>query len=90
MDIKVFVDTDDDIRLARRLQRDTIERGRTVESVLNQYFKTVRPMHLQFVEPSRRKADIIVPAGLNSVALDLVVSKLKYTLSMKTKDGESQ
>ena len=87
MDIKVFVDTDDDIRLARRLQRDTVERGRTVDSVLNQYFKTVRPMHLQFVEPSKRKADIIVPVGLNSVALDLVVSKLKYTLSMNTNKG---
>lgn len=90
MDIKVFVDTDDDIRLARRLQRDTVERGRTVDSVLNQYFKTVRPMHLQFVQPSKRKADIIVPVGLNSVALDLVVSKLKYTLSMKTNNGECQ
>lgn len=89
MDIKVFVDTDDDIRLARRIQRDTVERGRTVESVLTQYFKTVRPMHLQFVESSKRKADIIVPTGLNSVALDLVVSKLKYTLSMDTNIGDS-
>lgn len=86
MDIKVFVDTEDDIRLARRLQRDTVERGRDVASVLNQYLKTVRPMHMQFVEPSKRNADIIVPTGLNSVALDLVVSKLKYTLSTEYSD----
>eukprot|EP01038_Epipyxis_sp_PR26KG_P016497 gene16497-22520_t len=77
MDIKIFVDTDDDIRLIRRIQRDSVERGRSVKSILNQYMNTVRPMHLQFVEPSKRNADIIVPIGLNSVALDLVVNKLK-------------
>jgi uridine kinase len=80
MDIKIFVDTDDDIRLIRRIQRDTIERGRTIESIVNQYMLTVRPMHIQFVEPSKRNADIIVPVGLNSVALDLVVNKLKSHL----------
>jgi uridine kinase len=77
IDIKVFVDTDDDIRLIRRIRRDMTERERTLESVLHQYVTTVRPMHLQFVEPSKRNADIIVPVGLNSVALDLVVSRLK-------------
>lgn len=76
-DIKIFVDTDDDIRLIRRIQRDTAERGRSVTGVVNQYLATVRPMHLEFVEPSKRNADIIVPVGLNSVALDLVVSKLR-------------
>jgi uridine kinase len=81
-DIKIFVDTEDDIRLVRRIRRDTVERGRTIDSVLQQYIKTVRPMHLQFVEPSKRNADIIVPVGLNSVALDLVVSKLKSHLNV--------
>jgi uridine kinase len=81
VDIRIFVDTDDDIRLIRRLERDTVERGRTLNSVIHQYIQTVRPMHLQYVEPSKRNADIIVPVGLNSVALDLVVSKLKSHLS---------
>jgi uridine kinase len=81
IDIRIFVDTDDDIRMIRRLQRDTLERGRTLNSVIHQYIQTVRPMHLQYVEPSKRNADIIVPVGLNSVALDLVVSKLKSHLS---------
>lgn len=80
MDIKIFVDTDDDIRLIRRIQRDTVERGRSIDKIMNQYLKTVRPMHLQFVQPSKRNADIIVPFGLNSVALDLVISKLKRVL----------
>jgi len=80
MDVRIFVDTDDDIRLIRRIQRDTVERGRSLTGIINQYMSTVRPMHLQFVEPSKRNADIIVPVGLNSVALDLVVSKLKAHL----------
>lgn len=80
-DVKIFVDTDDDIRLIRRIQRDTVERGRSLTGIINQYMGTVRPMHLQFVEPSKRNADIIVPVGLNSVALDLVVSKLKSHLA---------
>lgn len=91
MDIKIFVDTEDDIRLARRLQRDTLERERSVESVLMQYLKTVRPMHKQFVEPSKRVADIIVPdGGMNTVALDLVVSKLKYSLGSRFKEDNSR
>jgi len=82
IDVKIFVDTDDDIRLIRRIQRDTVERGRTLKGVIAQYINTVRPMHLQFVEPSKRNADIIVPVGLNSVALDLVVSKLKSVIGV--------
>lgn len=73
MDIKLFVDTDDDIRLLRRINRDIIERDRSLESVLEQYQKHVRPMHLEFVEPSKRYADIIIPhGGKNEVALDMV------------------
>lgn len=79
-DVKIFVDTDHDVRLMRRIQRDTVERGRTLAGVLHQYVTTVRPMHMQFVEPSKRNADIIVPEGMNSVALDLVVSRLQSHL----------
>ena len=63
MDVKVFVDTDDDTRFIRRLQRDVAERGRTVQSVIDQYLGTVKPMHLEFVEPSKRYADVIIPQG---------------------------
>lgn len=73
LDIKLFVDTDDDIRLLRRIRRDILERERSLESVLNQYEQYVRPMHLEFVEPSKRYADIIIPrGGENKVALDMV------------------
>lgn len=81
MDLKIYVDTDDDIRLIRRLQRDTQERGRTLDGVINQYIESVRPMHLAFVDPSKKNADIIIPDGLNSGALDLVVNKLKSHLA---------
>ncbi|MBP2027607.1 uridine kinase [Acetoanaerobium pronyense] len=78
LDIKIFVDTDADIRILRRIQRDIHERGRTVDSVINQYISTVRPAHLQFIEPNKRYADIIIPeGGQNAVAIDLVVSKIK-------------
>ncbi|KAG5180460.1 P-loop containing nucleoside triphosphate hydrolase protein [Tribonema minus] len=80
IDIKIFVDTDADVRLIRRMKRDTVERGRTVESVIKQYLATVRPMHEQYVEPSRRHCDMIVPIGLNAVALDLVVSRLRFAI----------
>jgi len=80
MDIKIFVDTDADIRLIRRMRRDISERGRTVESVMEQYEKTVRPMHLEFVEPSKRYADLIIPEGFNPVGVDLVVEKIKAML----------
>jgi uridine kinase len=78
LDLKLYVDTDADIRILRRMRRDMEERGRTFEQVCEQYYKTVRPMHLQFVEPSKRYADVIIPeGGHNVVALDLVVGRLK-------------
>ena len=81
MDIKVYVDTADDIRLMRRLARDVRERGRTMEMVLQQYLTTVRPMHQQFVEPSKRHADIIIPeGGEKAVAIDLLQTKIKQLL----------
>lgn len=81
LDIKVYVDTDADVRLIRRLKRDTTKRGRTMESVLQQYHETVRPMHLEFVEPSKRYADIIVPeGGNNQVAVDMLVTKIRSVL----------
>ncbi|MFH1733854.1 MAG: uridine kinase [bacterium] len=81
MDIKIYVDTADDIRLMRRLKRDVQERARTMEMVLAQYEKTVRPMHLQFVEPSKRYADVIIPEGGNKlVAIDLLQTKIRQLL----------
>ena len=78
MDIRIFVDTDADVRLIRRLQRDVAERGRTVESVIRQYVATVRPMHLEFVQPSMRYADVIIPeGGYNRVAVEMVVARIK-------------
>jgi len=80
-DVKIFVDTDADIRFIRRLQRDIIERGREVESVIQQYYSTVRPMHLEFVEPSKRYADVIIPeGGMNVVALDMVIARIEEML----------
>lgn len=80
-DIKVFVDTDPDIRFIRRLERDIAERGRTRESVVAQYMHTVRPMHLEFVEPSKRYADVIVPeGGHNLVAVDMIVTKIRSVI----------
>jgi uridine kinase len=80
-DVKIFVDTDADIRFIRRLTRDIEERGRTTQSVIAQYLETVRPMHLEFVEPSKRYADVIIPeGGLNAVAMDMVVSRIEALL----------
>lgn len=77
MDIKIYVDTDPDVRFIRRLQRDTRERGRSLESVIEQYLETVRPMHLEFVEPSKRYADIIFPeGGRNKIAIDVMISRI--------------
>ncbi|HMG20149.1 MAG TPA: uridine kinase, partial [Kofleriaceae bacterium] len=77
MDIKIFVDTDPDIRLMRRIRRDLEQRGRTFQSVRDQYYATVRPMHLEYVEPSKRWADLIIPeGGNNQVALDLLLGQL--------------
>jgi len=82
MDIKVFVDTPDDIRFIRRLRRDIAERGRTLDSVIEQYTATVRPMHMQFVEPSKRYADVIIPeGGHNLVSIDLLSGKIRERLA---------
>ncbi len=81
MDIKVYVDTDDDIRLIRRIRRDVEERGRSLKSILHQYENSVRPMQLQFVEPTKRYADIIIPeGGYNLVAIDLLKTKIRSLL----------
>lgn len=80
-DVKVFVDTDADIRLIRRLRRDIVERGRPLEEILDQYLTTVQPMHLEFVEPSKRYADVIVPrGGHNEVAIAMIVAKIRNRL----------
>ena len=81
LDLKIFVDTDPDLRLARRLERDNSERGRSVDSVIEQYFATVRPMHLEFVEPSRRYADLIIPEGYNPAAVATVVELIRSRLT---------
>jgi uridine kinase len=84
MDIRIYVDTDADIRFIRRLERDITERGRTVESVIRQYLTTVRPMHLEFVEPSKRHADVIVPeGGFNQVAMTMIAARLKELLQVR-------
>lgn len=81
MDIKIYVDTADDIRLMRRIRRDMQERGRSIEGILRQYERTVRPMHLEFVEPSKREADIIIPrGGHNHVAIQMVMSRIQDLL----------
>jgi len=80
LDLKIFVDTDPDLRLARRLERDLSERGRSVDSVIDQYFATVRPMHLEFVDPSRRYADLIIPEGYNPAAVATVVELIRSRL----------
>ncbi len=81
LDIKIFVDTDADLRFIRRMRRDVRERGRTVESVVGQYLSTVRPMHMEFIEPSKRYADVIIPeGGHNEVGIDLVIQKIRSLL----------
>ncbi len=88
MDIKLYVDTDADMRLIRRLQRDLRERGRTLESVIHQYLETVRPMHLEFVEPSKRYADIIIPSGgFNETAIEMIVARVQKLLGTETEEG---
>ena len=90
MSIKLFVDAESDLRIIRRIQRDTRSRGRTVESVIEQYLRTVRPMHLEFVEPSKRYADIIIPSGgLNTIAIDMVVAKIERMLDSRTAGGDA-
>ncbi len=81
-DIKLYVEADDDIRFIRRLSRDMEERGRSLQSVINQYLKTVKPMHFAFVKPTKRYADIIIPNDLNhDVAVDLIITKIKSIIS---------
>jgi uridine kinase len=89
LDIKIFVDTDADVRIVRRLQRDIEERGRTIDSVINQYLNIVRPMHLQFVEPTKRYADIIIPeGGYNKVAIDIMSTKVKQIVLERHRMGK--
>jgi len=88
MDIKIFVDTPDDLRFIRRLRRDIAERGRTLDSVIDQYIATVRPMHIQFVEPSKRFADVIIPeGGHNLVSIDLISGKIREKLARDIQVG---
>ena len=90
MDMRIFVDTDADIRFIRRLDRDLHERGRSVESIIEQYTTTVRPMHLQFVEPSKRYADIIIPeGGHNNVGIDLITGKIESILKSSIEQQEA-
>ncbi|MDZ4770404.1 MAG: uridine kinase [Chloroflexota bacterium] len=85
-DVKIFVDTDADLRFIRRLKRDLVERGRTAESVIDQYLLTVRPMHLEFVEPSKRYADVIIPeGGFNTVAIDMVSDRIRSMVRAHTR-----
>jgi uridine kinase len=89
-DVKVFVDADADIRLIRRLQRDTRERGRPLDEIIDQYLSTVQPMHLQFVEPSKRYADVIVPrGGHNAIAIEMIVAKIQRRLANAKPGGEA-
>ena len=82
MDVKIYVDADADMRFIRRLQRDIAERGRSIQAVVDQYLNTVRPMHLEFVEPTKRYADIIIPrGGLNAIAIDMVVARVERMLA---------
>lgn len=87
MDIKIFVDTDADERILRRIRRDVVERGRSIDSVINQYLTTVKPMHEQFVEPSKKEADIIIiGGGKNIVALDIIKRRIKHHVLRSKKD----
>ena len=88
MDIKLFVDTAADVRLMRRIHRDLHERGRSIDSILEQYARTVRPMHLEFVEPSKRLADVIIPrGGHNVVAIQMVLSRIESLMAEAEGEG---
>ncbi|MBX3066218.1 MAG: uridine kinase [Anaerolineae bacterium] len=90
-DVRVFVDIDADVRLIRRLRRDIIERGRSVESVLHQYMEAVRPMHLEFVEPSKRYANVIIPeGGYNTVAIDLVADHVRRLMNERVQQAAEE
>ena len=88
-DLKIFVDTDADVRFIRRLRRDIEERGRTMDSVIEQYLTTVRPMHFEFVEPTKRYADVIIPrGGQNRAGIDVVAARIRERLAQKARDEE--
>jgi uridine kinase len=90
MDIKIFVDTDADVRILRRIERDVQERGRTLESVIEQYLNVVRPMHMQFVEPSKRYADIIIPeGGHNQVAINMLINQIRTFLQTRKQPAQT-
>ncbi|MFL5572801.1 MAG: uridine kinase [Gemmatimonadaceae bacterium] len=90
-DVKVFVDADADIRLIRRIERDTMERGRPLDEIIEQYLSTVQPMHLEFVEPSKRYADVIVPrGGHNAIAIEMIVAKIQRRLRREEAGAEEQ
>jgi uridine kinase len=90
-DVKIYVDTDADLRFIRRLERDIVERKRTVDSVIHQYLSTVRPMHLKFVEPSKRYADVIIPeGGFNTVAIDMVADRIRSMLAWAQTDSRTE
>ncbi len=90
MDIKIYVDTDADVRILRRITRDVRDRGRSLDSVINQYLTTVKPMHEQFVEPSKRNADIIIPeGGQNKVAMDMVIERVQAHLNQSDKNNRN-
>ena len=86
MDIKLFVDTDDDIRIIRRIKRDMEERGRSLDSIIEQYIRVVKPMYHQFIEPTKRYADVVIPEGVtNTVAIDLINTKVASILKESQK-----
>jgi uridine kinase len=85
MSLKIFVDTASDVRFIRRMQRDITERGRSVESVIEQYLETVRPMHKQFIEPTKRNADVILPHGANGPAVDMITAKVASVIGQLTR-----
>lgn len=88
MNVKLFVDTESDLRFIRRLMRDTQDRGRSLPSVVEQYYTTVRPMHMEFVEPTKRYADMIIPEGVNNIAVDMVTALITHILQKKQDEGK--
>src|SRR5699024_12030165 len=91
MDVKLYVDTDSDIRILRRISRDVKERGRSLDSVMDQYLSVVRPMHLQFIEPTKRFSDIIIPeGGENMVAIDIITTKIRTRSEEHTSELQSR
>ena len=91
MDIKIFVDTDDDVRIIRRIKRDMEERGRSLDSVIEQYLGVVKPMYHQFIEPTKRYADVIIPEGVtNTVAIDLITTKIEKSSTKRVRENKKR